>query len=501
MSSKNPTPLKLGILLRWLSANESASITANIKWFDWITNNFKPGDTIATTDAINKLGEFEIELNQMSPKKQKGRTKAGRRKVVDLPIFAKEGTSRNQTLRLLDSFKDENTGIDFTFEDTKQIIDSITRSTVPTVSTSDIINSYAQAGKLLEDISPDISCFYDNTNGTTKRGKVGAIAVADALSLLVEPYAYGFGYSIDNEPKINDLYNRLVSFKKDDELGTGFLPGGDVPLCQIPIVESTAIASIALCNYHSYLNGINKTDQLDGVKNEIAPTVEWLMNAQFEKGYWSTHKSKSYKPYPDVQATQVALVALSISPVADTLTEQCIKNSISYIKDRQTSDGGWGTNFYKKYNSVATARILWALITLSEKYDVEDLIETAAQSLKSNLTVTEKYHVEEIYIPADGTRSLSFTKWRIPVKPFIISTLLRYYIYFKAGSMDDDMQKFINDGILEILSSQQKFGGWLGTEDGVTEYPAPSSTYYHARTLILKAMQDYTYLKRALKVK
>jgi len=402
----------------------------------------------------------------------------------------------------LDTFKDEKTGINLTFEDIKQIIDSITRSTVPTVSTSDIINSYAQAGKLFEEISPDISCFYDNTNGTIKRGKVGAIAVADALSLLVEPYAYGFGYSIDDESKINDLYNRLVSFKEDDELGTGFLPGGDVPLCQVPIVESTAIASIALCNYHSYLNGINKTDQLNRVKNEIAPTVEWLMDAQFEKGYWSTYKSKSYEPYPDVQATQVALVALSISPVVDTLTEQCIKKSISYLKDRQISGGGWGTDFYKEYNSIATARILWALITLSEKYDdVEDLIEPAAQSLKSNLNITEKYHVEEIYIPADDDRSLSSTKWMIPAKPFIISNLLRYYIYFKAGSIDEDMQKFINDGILEILISQQKFGGWLGTENGATEYPAPSSTYYHARTLILKAMQDYTYLKKALKVK
>jgi len=499
---ESKSAIKLGILLRWLSANDAVTYTANLKWFDWIITNFKPGDTIATTRAINKLGEYEEELNKLSPKKQKRRTKAGRRKLVDLPLFVKEGTSRKKTLRMLDSFKDEKTGIKLTFEDMKQIIDSIILSTVPTVSTSDIIDSYAQAGKWLEGISPEVSCFYDYTNDMTKRGKVGAVTVADTLSLLVEPYAYGFGYSIENESIVNDLYKKLVSFKQDDEFGTGFLPGGDVPLCQVPIVESTAIASIALCNYHSYLEEINKTDQLDGVKNEIATTVEWLMNTQFEKGYWSTHKSKSYKPYPDVQATQVAIVALSISPLADTLTEQCIKNSISYIKAHQNSDGGWGTNFYKKEsNSVATARILWALITLSEKYDVEDLIETAAQSLKSNIKVTEKYHVEEIYIPADDTRSLSSTKWRIPVKPFIISTLLRYYICFKAGIMDENMQKYINDGILEILSPQQKFGGWLGTEDGATEYPSPSSTYYHARTLILKAMQDYTYLKQALKVK
>jgi len=73
MPSKKPdnsNPLKLGILLRWLSANESTSFTANIKWFDWITTNLKPGDTIETTEAISKLGEFEDELNKMSPNKQ-----------------------------------------------------------------------------------------------------------------------------------------------------------------------------------------------------------------------------------------------------------------------------------------------------------------------------------------------------------------------------------------------------------------------------------------------
>lgn len=507
-SPESQIPLKLGILLRWLSANDSISFTANIKWFDWITTNFKPGDIIAITDAINKLGEFEDKLNMLLPKKQRGRTKAGRRRVINLPLFSKEGTSRNQTLRLLDLVVDENTGIILTFEDIKQIIGDITSSTVPTVptvSTIYITNSYAKAIKWVENISPDISCFYKNTNGTIKSGGVGSVAVADALSLLVEPYSYGFGYIIENGFKIDNLYKKLLCFKQDDEFGTGFLPGDDVPLCQMPIVESTAVASIALCNYYSYLEAINKTEQLDEVKNEIKTTVKWLMNAQFEEGYWSTYKSDDYKPYPNVQATQLALVALSIHPVLKNIdTKECIKTSIKYLFDR-TIIGGWGKNFVKKHDIIATTRIIWALMAmrrneynLEPMYNLDVAIETSIQSIKKNLEPLDKYTVEEIFIPQNGIRSRSYTEWHIPAKPFIISTLLRYYKHMKNGKIDEDMEKFIQDGILEILTSQQEFGGWLGTEHGITEHPAPSSTYINAAALLQKTMQDYTYLKNML---
>ena len=71
----------------------------------------------------------------------------------------------------------------------------------------------------------------------------------------------------------------------------------------------------------------------------------------------------------------------------------------------------------------------------------------------------------------------------------------------KRGSIDEDMEKFIQDGILEIVLSQEEFGGWLGTEDGITEIPSTSSTAFHAGAIIQKAMQEYTYLKSALKVR
>lgn len=499
--SQKSKPLKLSIVMRWLSAKEPIAFTANIKWFDWVFTDYKPEDTISVTKAIDKLGELEKEIIKISNKKVNVRSTAGLRKLTGLPIFTKEGTSRNQAIRILDSVVDKKSGITITFGEIKQILNNIIRSTAPSVSLRDIIDSYDKAGKWIEGISPDVSCYYKNPEGTNIKGS-GAVAVADALSLLVEPYSYQFGYKIENESKVEDLYHKLLSFKKTDKFGTGFLPGADVPLCQMPIVESTAIASIALCSYYSYLEMEGKSKKSNEVKEEIKQAVEWIMNTQFDEGYWSTYRSEDYKSYPDIQATQVALVALCIEPVSEIIdTRKSIKKSISYINDRMINDG-WGNDFTKQYDLIATLRIIWALMTLSHTQKVDNLLETAMQKFKSKLKGVEKYHFEEIFIPLeDGTRSTSSTKWYIPNKPFIVSTMLRYYTHFKNGSVEEDMEKFIQDGILEIISSQHETKGWHGTENGVTEYVGPSSTYYHARALFHKAIQDYTYLSSALKVK
>ena len=499
-------PLKFSIVMRWLSAQNSIALTANIRWFNWITTNFEPDDALSATDAIAKLGEFETELAKKLASAKKLRTVAGRRKVTDIPIFKREGTSRNQTLRVLDSVVDDNTGIAITFEEVKQILDGIARSTARSISVKDIIDSYDGAGKWIESISPDVRCYYNNPDATTpKDPSAGMVAVADALSSLVAPYSDKFGYKITDESKVEGLYKRLLKFRKTDEFGEGFLPGADVQFCDVPIVESTALAVIALCDYYAYLVAMGKTKESDVVERDIKPAVEWLKNSQFDEGYWSTYKSESYKSYPNVQATQFALMAMGLDPVSKIIgTEECIEKSISYLQDRMI-DRGWGTDFIKdKYDLIATTRILTTLLILPDKHGLNELIESVIQKFKSNLKVTKKFHSEEIYIPKlDNThaRTRSSSPWYIPVKPFIITALLRYYNYMKRGSIDEDMEKFIQDGILEIVSSQEEFGGWLGTEDGITEIPSPSSTAFHAGAIIQKAMQEYTYLKTALKVR
>ena len=499
-------PLKFSIVMRWLSAQNSIALTANIRWFNWITTNFKPDATLSATDAIDKLGEFETELVKKLASTKKIRTPAGRRKVTEIPIFKREGTSRNQTLRVLNSGADDSTGITITFEEVKQILDGIARSTVRSPSVKDIIDSYDRAGKWIESISPDVRCYYNNPDATTpKDPSAGMVAVADALSSLVAPYSDKFGYKITDESKVEGLYKRLLKFRKTDEVGEGFLPGYDVKFCDVPIVESTALAVTALCDYYAYLVAMGKTKESDVVERDIKPAVEWLKNSQFDEGYWSTYKSESYKSYPNVQATQFALMAMGLDPVSKIIgTEECIEKSISYLQDRMI-DYGWGKDFIKdEYDLIATTRILTTLLILPEKHGLNKLIESVMQKFKSNLKATKKFHSEEIYLPElDSThaRTRSLSPWYIPVKPLIITVLLRYYNSMKRGSIDEDMEKFIQDGILEILSSQEEFGGWLGTEDGITEIPSPSSTAFHAGAIIQKAMQEYTYLKSALKVR
>lgn len=503
-------PLKFSIVMRWLSANNSIRLTANIRWFDWITTTHKPGDTPSVTGAIAKLSEFETKLvkGSTSTTQPKPRSIPGLRTMVaNIPIFKIEGPSRNQNLRVLNSVVDDDTGITITFEEVKQILDGVARSTARSISVKDVIDSYDRAGKWIESISPDVRCYYNNPDATTPKGSddTGMVAVADAFSSLVAPYSDKFGYKITDESKVEELYNRLLKFRKTDEVGEGFLPGADVPLCGVPIVESTALAVIALCDYYAYLVAMGKTKESDVVERDIKPAVEWLKNNQFDEGYWSTYKSESYKSYPNVQATQFALMAMGLDPVSKIIgTEECIEKSISYLQDRMI-DSGWGADFIKdQYDLIATTRILTTLLILPDKHGLNELIESVMQKFKSNLKATKKFHSEEIYIPKlDSThaRTRSSSTWYIPVKPFIITALLRYYNYMKRGSIDEDMEKFIQDGILEIVLSQEEFGGWLGTEDGITEIPSTSSTAFHAGAIIQKAMQEYTYLKSALKVR
>lgn len=502
------TPLKISILMNWIRANDSIALTANIKWIDWIITHYKPEKKFLVSDAIQKLSDLEDELiTKMSNKiviQKKAilekRSNTAYRKLTSIPLFCKP---KDKKISILGTIVDEDTGITITLGDIKQILSNITRSTI---LTSYIIDSYEKAGTWIEKISPDVCCYYESSEGVAQIGSIGEVAVADALSLLVEPYSYQCGYTLKDESKVESLYNKLLHFRKVDKFGVGFLPGADIEHCYLPVVESTAIASITLCNYHSYLKSVDKTDKLNEVEKEIEPVINWLKGHQFEEGYWSTYKSNDYKPYPSVQATQLALIALSSAPNMNSDTEKHIKRSISYIKKNEIN-GGWGIDFRDdEYDLIATARIIWALMVVfsSEKNELNDVIETAMKRFISEITeYKELYHIDKIYIPNEnGTRSRASIDWYISARPFIMSTVLRYYAKFKEGNIDEDINKFIQNGILEITSKQHpEFGCWSGTPDGINENFSPSSTYYYASTLFHKAMLDYTYLKSALKVK
>jgi len=475
-SNKEDISVRFATLQDLLDAKQFTGVIANNEFLFCISK--KNVDTkLSLKDAIDELEKIQLKISEES------QSETNRRNIVK--NFFNVDAKKNLILNSTKPHKDSK--VSFSLKELRQITNNFTN--LYRATPEDFLSSYHQAGKFIEKISPHVKCYYqtlDTTNGKLNKNEVGAIAIADALSILVEPNSFGIFPKVGNPKIIKDLFKCLMKFKVEEENGIGFKPGADITVCKISIVESTALACIALTSYYLYLNKINNQDSdLKEIKQIIISTIDWLISNHSEDGYWP-------RDYPSIHATQVSTVALILNPFKSP--ERNIEKSITWIKNSLDSN--------TEKSHIDYARIIWTLLTYKDttkKMDADEHIKKAMKSLKSYILDNEldTYYSQAINIPSNGKPTR--ISWPIPEKPFILSTILLYFYIMEKGRIDEELQIFIEEKIQDILSTQdEQSGGWLGKEEfSSKEYLSPSSTYYHARTILYKSMLDYEYYKCA----